>query len=58
MEALSAHQCWTVGLLGKCSVAQVNAHLCAETEETRDQVVCLQDALLVHLKDKNECVVS
>ena len=50
VETLSAHQRRAVSLLRQRPVAQVNTHLSAEAEETRDQVVCLKYALLVHLE--------
>ena len=50
VETLGAHQRRAVCLLRQCSVAQVYAHLGAQAEEPGDQIVCLQDALLVHLK--------
>ena len=37
----------TVGL--ECVVRQIYAHLSTETEETRNQIICLQYALLMHL---------
>lgn len=36
-------------LLGLGAVADLHTHLCAQPEETRDQVISLQNALLVHL---------
>lgn len=44
-------RCRVVLLLSLRPVAYLHAHLCAQSEEPRDQVVCLQDALLVHLEE-------
>lgn len=42
--------CWVVLLLSLSSVAYLHAHFRAQPEESCDQVVGLQDALLVHLE--------
>ena len=52
VEALGPDQGGGVRLLGQGSVAQIHAHLGAQAEEARDQVVRLQDSLLVHLKKR------
>lgn len=44
--------CWVVLLLSLCPVTYLHAHFCAKPEEPRDQVICLQDALLVHLEER------
>ena len=51
VEAVGADQRQAVAGVGERAVTQVDAHLGAEPEETRDQVVRLQDALAVHLRD-------
>lgn len=44
--------CWVVLLLSLCPIAYLHTHFCAQSEEPCDQVICLQDALLVHLDEK------
>ena len=49
VETLYADTSHHLARLRQCSVAQVNTHLRTQTEETRYQVVGLQDALQMHL---------
>lgn len=44
--------CWVVLLLSLSPIAYLHTHFCAQPEEPCDQVICLQDALLVHLGEK------
>lgn len=44
--------CWVVLLFSLCTVADLHTHFCAQTEEACDQVICLQDSLLMHLKEE------
>lgn len=44
--------CWVVLLLSLCPIAYLHTHFCAQPEEPCDQVICLQDALLVHLEEE------
>lgn len=44
--------CWVVLLFSLRTVADLHTHLCAQAEEPCDQVVCLQDPLLMHLKEE------
>lgn len=51
VEALGAHDHWRgVVLFGERPVAQIDAHLGAQTEEAGDEVVSFQDSVHVHLK--------
>jgi len=53
VETLSAHKDRRrVVLLGQRPVAQVHAHLRAQTEEACYQVICLQNTVHIHLKYK------
>lgn len=45
---------WVVLLLSLSTVAYFNTHLRAQPEETSDEVVSFQDALLMHLKMENK----
>jgi hypothetical protein len=49
VEALVTHARRTLVVFCQRLVAQIHAHLCAQPEEARDEVICMQDALLVHL---------
>jgi len=49
MEALDSDSRHHLARLGQRSVAQIDTHLSAETEETCYEVISLEDALKMHL---------
>lgn len=44
--------CWVVLLLCLSPIAYLHTHFCAKPEEPRDQIICLKDSLLMHLKER------
>ena len=53
METLSANHVWTLHVVHESPITEIHTHLCAQPEETGDQIICLQDPMLVHLNSGN-----